>query len=236
MEKINITKFFESINYNWQNDLDYIKEIALITKTRIDENKHTEMPYGIEQTFLIKSIAKNIKANNFYEIGSGRGTASFAVSLEKSINSVYSFDKFPRFIKQETAINYRPARVSLNNIKDLIPFTEKTKIKFRHIYLRPYYTKLLQNKVDLCFIDGNHDDYDIVMKDFLNCLKVVKKNKGIILFDDYFPNQYIVRNVVQDVLQKYNFKSKLIEFRGHIFENGEKESNSGIVMMETYSN
>lgn len=236
MEKINIIKYFESVNYNWQNDLNYIKEIALITKTRVDDNKYLEMPYGIEQTFLIKSIAKSIKANNFYEIGSGRGTASFAVALETTIKNVYSFDKFPRFIKQDTAIKYRPAKVSLNNIKDLIPFTEKTKIKFRHIYLRPYYTKLLQNKIDLCFIDGNHDDYDIVMKDFLNCLKVINKNKGIILFDDYFPNQYIVKNVVQDILQKYNFKSKLIEFRGHIFENGEKESNSGIVMMEIHSN
>ena len=74
------------------------------------------------------------------------------------------------------------------------------------------------------------------MKDFLNCLKVVKKDKGIILFDDYFTDQYVVRNVVHDVLQNYNFKTKLIEFRGHIFENGKKESNSGIVMMETYSN
>lgn len=236
MEKIAITKFFESINYNWKNDFDVIKEIALITKTRVDENKDSVMPYGIEQTFLIKSIAKNIKANNFYEIGSGRGTASFAVSLEKTINSVYSFDKFPRFIKQDTAINYRQAKVSLNNLKKIIPYSEKTKIKFRHIYLRPYYTKLLTGKVDLCFIDGNHDDYDIVMKDFLNCLKVVKKEKGIILFDDYSPDQYVVRNVVYDVLQNYNFKTKLIEFRGHIFENGEKESNSGIVMMETHSN
>ena len=236
MEKINITKFFESINYNWKNDFDSIKKIALITKTRVGENKHTDMPYGIEQTFLIKSIAKNIKAKNFYEIGSGRGTASFAVSLEKTINTVYSFDKIPRFVKQDTAINYRPAKVSLNDIKKIVPYSEKTKIKFRHIYSRPYYTKLLLGKVDLCFIDGNHDDYDVVMKDFLNCLKVVKKDKGIILFDDYFPDQYIVKNVVQDIVQKYNFKTKLIEFRGHIFENGEKESNSGIILMEIHSN
>lgn len=236
MEKINITKFFDNINYNWKNDFDSLKEIALITKTRVDYDKDTEMPYGIEQTFLIKSIAKHIKAKNFYEIGSGRGTASFAVSLEKTIESVYSFDKIPRFIKQDTAINYRPAKVSLNNLKEIIPFSEKNKIKFRSIYLRPYYTKYLQNKVDLCFIDGNHDDYDIVMKDFNNCLKVIKKGNGIILFDDYFPDQYIVKSVVHDVLKKYNFKTNLIEFRGHIFENGEKESNSGIIMMEIHSN
>ena len=44
----------------------YIKEIALITKTRVDaENKHTEMPYGIEQTIFNKIYSKKHKSKQF---------------------------------------------------------------------------------------------------------------------------------------------------------------------------
>ena len=51
MEKIEVTKFFESINYNWKNDFDVIKEIALITKTRVDENNDSLMPMELSKRF-----------------------------------------------------------------------------------------------------------------------------------------------------------------------------------------
>jgi|SRR6056300_101745 predicted O-methyltransferase YrrM len=236
LQKITILEYFESNQYEWKNDLDQIKNIALLTKTRVDEFKDSALPYGIEQTFLIKSIAKNIKAKNFFEIGSGRGTASFAVSLEPSIQNIYSFDKFPRFLKQDTAINYKPVKISLNKIKKLIPYNEKSKIKFIHILLIKIYRLILKDSIDLCFIDGNHDDYKIIMNDFLNCLKVVNKKAGVILFDDYSPDLYVVKKVVDDILKKYKFKAQLIQFRGHIFKNGEKELGSGIVMIQVSSN
>jgi len=236
IEKITINEYFESIHYDWEYDLEQIKNIALLTKTRVNESLDSALPYGIEQTFLVKSIAKNIKAKNFFEIGSGRGTASFAVSLEPSIQNIYSFDKFPRFLKQDTAINYKPVKISLNKIKKLIPYNEKSKIKFRHILLIKIYRLILKDRIDLCFIDGNHDDYKIIMNDFLNCLKVINKKAGVILFDDYSPDLYVVKKVVDDILKKYKFKAQLIQFRGHIFKNGEKEFDSGIIMIQVSSN
>ena len=40
------------------------------------------------------------------------------------------------------------------------------------------------NYFDVCFIDGNHDDYDVVREDFEICHKVIKDNRFII-WDDY---------------------------------------------------
>ena len=74
------------------------------------------------------------------------------------------------------------------------------------------------------------------MNDFLNCLKVINKKAGVILFDDYSPDLYVVKKVVDDILKKYKFKAQLIQFRGHIFKNGEKEFGSGIIMIQVNFN
>ena len=56
----------------------------------------------------------------------------------------------------------------------MIKFEEKDKIRFKHVSELPYIVEDHEEEMDLAFIDGNHTDYDIVMKTILNCKKSPK--------------------------------------------------------------
>ena len=70
------------------------------------------------------------------------------------------------------------------------------------------------------------------MNDFAITSQVIK-NGGWIIWDDYDPNKFEVKKVVDKVLENYNFDCELIEFRGHLFP-GEKpiEKDAGEIIMK----
>lgn len=234
-----LEEFFRIIKYDYQKDFEKIKEICRITKTRVNE-KQAEfcMPYGSEQPFLLKSIVNMLKAENFFEIGTGRGTGSYSVALEKSIKFIATLDKIPHFFRQKTAIEYRPIKISQKGIHDLIKFEEKNKIKFYHNIRKPKLRKVYKNKFDVAFIDGNHTDKKIISNDLKLSLSLLKKN-GILIFDDYEKDigksrKFAVGSVVDEFLNQNNFYSYLIEFRGHIFDKSNKEKNNGILVISPF--
>lgn len=233
MQTIALNDFFNKINYNWIKDKDSIKTICHYTKTRVDPNK-TEMNlmWGTEQTFLIKAIAEWLKAESFFEIGTGRGTACYATSLIPSIQNIHTVDILHFNQKFHTAIGYKPAFVSLSDIKDLIPFEEKDKISF-HIrkefsFLRDNFSK----QFDLAFIDGDHSNKDVILEDYALCKELVKDD-GVILWDDYDPERFAVKDIVEDLLvSDSELDAILIEQRGHLFNDKPIESGKGVVIMK----
>ena len=52
--------------------------------------------------------------------------------------------------------------------------------------------------------------------------------------DDY-GTEKVVTKVINDIYKKYKneFKFKIIEFRGHLFDEDKKQKNVGIVLIET---
>ena len=230
MEIINLNSYFSVDSYG--DDKDKLFKINLITKTRDDpKKKYITEHYGIEQSFLIYSLAKKYKCTNFVEIGTGRGTASYAVSLLNSVKRVDTFDIIPFDKKNNTAVEFRPFYGSNKDLYNLIPCKEKEKINFFHIdHLNNDYKERNKSKFDIAFIDGNHSNYNIIMNDFLNCLHLTKED-GIIVFDDYgnFP---AVTRVVNDIIKKHTkYKYLLVQFRGHYFMKEKMEKGSGEMIL-----
>ena len=106
MKVTNLKDYFERIGYDWENDKEKLSLICNFTKTRIDPSKNAgEMSFGSEQCFLVKSVARDMKAQKFFEIGTGRGTACYSVALEDTIEEVYTIDIVSHFQKK-TFVKY----------------------------------------------------------------------------------------------------------------------------------
>jgi predicted O-methyltransferase YrrM len=233
MKTITIKQYFDSISHDYEKDRESLKDILRLTKTRVKEGmSRFAFVRGMEQTFLMKAIAKNLNASNFFEIGTGRGTSSYAISLLPNIKKVVTVDIVPHQQKKYEAINFKPALVSNEDLFEFITFAEKEKIQFKHISDYDDILKKSENSFDLCFIDGNHSDYDVIKSDFDVCHKLIK-NGGMIVWDDYVPDKFTVTNVVDDIIREHSFESTLVECAGHLFKNeGSPEKNRGIVLMK----
>lgn len=228
----NLLEYFERINYNWSDDLENLKTICHYTKTRVDPNKKEgEMSFGAEQCFLVKAVAKHISAERFFEIGTGRGTACYAVSLEDKVEEIVTIDIISHFQKKREAIGYKEAIVSNDDIFNMIPFSEKSKIRFKHVSEVPFFEDEMEEEFDIAFIDGNHTDVEIIENDFKIANKLVRDG-GVILFDDYHPTKFAVKQVVDEILaENANFKAELVCFHGHLFDKERAAKDNGIVIV-----
>ena len=123
--------------------------------------------------------------------------------------------------------------VSNADLYDLIPFEQKSKISFK---LRGEIPNILEHKsgqFDLCFIDGNHDDPRSIVEDYYVCTKLLKES-GIIILDDYHPDRFAVKMVVDRVLEANpQLNSYLILHSGHIFGEGSQADDDGMVVIST---
>ena len=234
MEKIKLVDFFNKINYDLKKDKYKIEEICYFTKTRADLSKRGfSFSYGMEQPFIIKAIIEHYKSEYFFEMGTGRGTASYSAALSKTIKEIITVDIVRFDQKQNTAIGYMPALVSNKDLYDRIDFDEKKKIKF---FERNKFIKNIAdfgNKFDICFIDGEHDNEYVIAED-ISLAQRILKHDAIFIFDDYCLNRFSVKKVVDNFLSRNNnFNSVLIEMRGHLFDNERKEKNEGLVIIST---
>ena len=107
MNKISVVDYFNDIGYDWQKDRQDLEHILELTKTRPKENppeKYTPGA-GTEQTFFMKAIASQIGAKKFFEVGTGRGTACYAISLLDSVEEIITVDIVSHYQKKNEAIN-----------------------------------------------------------------------------------------------------------------------------------
>jgi len=231
MKKYELKKYFQQGNYNWKKDKKDLKTIFKYTKTRVRTDSVTDsFTYGAEQTFLIKSVLDRYKAKSFFEIGTGRGTACYAAALLPSVERVLTVDVLPFDQKRNEAIDFKPAYVSNSDLYDLIPYKEKEKISFIERKNMKEILSKTDEKFDVCFIDGDHTNIKVILEDFFTCQKIMKDN-GIIIWDDYDPEKFSVRKVVEKVKERCpEYNTALVEFRGHLFGD-KKETNAGIVLM-----
>ena len=232
IKKVYLKDYFQEIGYDWENDLKDLSVVCKFTKTRVDNSKKEgEMTFGHEQTFLIKAIAQNLKAKSFFEIGTGRGTACYATALEPTIENITTIDVMSFYDKMKTAIGHRPAEVSNHDIFQLIPFEEKEKIDFKHRSELIYQLDELEDQFDFAFIDGDHDNALIIEEDYNICKRVVKDGAPII-FDDYHPDKFTVKSVVDKIIaDDPNLEAILLPFAGHLFDEPRKADNFGIMII-----
>jgi predicted O-methyltransferase YrrM len=229
MKTMTLAEFFKCVGYDWKKDKDSVGEICRLTKTRVDP-RITEFAFtsGMEQTFMVKAVAGWIGADSFFEIGTGRGTACYAVALLDKIQEIITVDIVPFNQKFVTAIGYKKRFVSNKDLRKMIPFDSKKKIRF---VLRKRLKGLIEGRkdcFDLCFMDGNHDSKEVVYKDYYICDNLMRKN-GIMVFNDY-DNRFVVKEVVDDLVKTHGLHAILVETRGHLFE-GNREKNQGMALV-----
>jgi len=232
MKTTNLVEYFEKINYDWNKDLKPLTSICMLTKTRVDKTKKSgEMSYGSEQCFLVKSIANHIGASTFFEIGTGRGTACYSVALEEEIEEIITVDIVSHFQKKNEAIAYQPFQVSNYELYQMVEGQEKEKISFKHRSEIPFIVQEYEGEIDLAFIDGDHENINIIREDFQICDQLVREG-GIILFDDYHPTKFSVKKVVDEILQNNpSYSAELVCFHGHLFNEDRKSTDNGIVIL-----
>jgi len=162
-----------------------------------------------------------------FEVGTGRGTACYMVSLSPSIGEIQTVDILRKDEQRKTAIGYRAVWASNLDIYNKIPIDTKSKIEMLH---RSETAKLKSFDFDLVFIDGDHSNKNIILEDF----EIGKKHSNentIFVFDDYDPVKFAVKGVVDQILNTEKYYSYLVSFRGHLFRGKEKEQNSGMVIL-----
>lgn len=233
MKILSLKDFFNKVNYDWNKDKEKIKTICHYTKTRVNPKiKEVRLTWGTEQTFIIKAIAEWLGAQSFFEIGTGRGTACYSTCLVPTVKEIHTVDILKFNQKFATAIGHKPVTVSLSNIFDMIPYKEKSKIKFHHRKEFKHLDKNFPNGFDFCFIDGDHTSEPVIMEDYAVCLKLMKDD-GIVIWDDYDPERFAVKNIVENILQSNpELDAVLIEQRGHLFTDKPKEHGKGMVLMK----
>jgi predicted O-methyltransferase YrrM len=229
---IELTDYLTQLNYNWTYYKTDIAHICELTKTRHDPQMGSfKFSYGMEQVFLLHAIALNKQCTNFVEIGTGRGTACYAVSMINTVKKIFTYDIVNFKEKKTHAINYKNELISNEDIYNRINLPTKRKISFNNIS-NPNY-KIDHKDFDIAFIDGNHTDHETITKDFDRCLDALTR-PSLILFDDYHPDHFVVNEVVDDIVSSNGYNTNLITFHGHLFPplNQEKVKDHGLIIMQ----
>ncbi len=235
LKNVGLVEFLALLDYDWRLDSEIIKNICYYTKSRADSNKSSSnfvMGYGMEQPFVLKALAQAFGSKAFFEIGTGRGTGSYAVATSKNIEKISTIDLIPYSHKRLEAIGYDQAHVSNSDLYEMLDTPGKEKISF---YTRSQYSDIMKQKpdngYDLFFIDGNHTDFNVILEDFLMCQLLFGENP-IIVWDDYYPDKFAIKDVVNTTLkQNPDYRAFLLSTRGHLFGDKDPEDNSGMVVM-----
>ena len=232
MKTLGLQEYFDEVGYDWRKDEESMRTICHYTKTRVNPAMNeVRLTWGTEQTFLIKAVAESVGARSFFEIGTGRGTACYALSLIPEMKEIHTVDILDFNQKFATAIGFKPVTVSLSDIRNMIPFDEKSKIKFHH---RKEFGELraeFPGHFDLAFIDGDHDNEAVILEDYALCRDIVKPG-GLILWDDYDEDRFAVKPILEKLLlEDSSLSAMLVEQRGHLFNDKPREHGKGVVIM-----
>lgn len=197
-----------------------IKNIGLLTKTG---ERFKSINSVIIQPTLLYYLSKKYNVKNFFEIGTGRGTTSFVVSLLPHIEKIVTLDILPFDKKRNTFINFIPAKVSNKDLYDQISYPEKSKITYLNETSETLNVDMYEKQFDLVFIDGNHKVDKYIIKDFEVAEKLLTKD-GIIVMDDYGPDWGVTRVIDNLIKIRKDLKFTLIQTM--------KKENHGHVLIE----
>ena len=110
---------------------------------------------------------------------------------------------------------------------------EKEKINFLHRTAMQGFVSDNKGKFDLCFIDGDHDNPNIIFNDYQACRWLLKEG-GVIVFDDYQEGRYAVKAVVDTILeQEPDLNAFLVPTSGHLFDMSKKDFTNGMMVIST---
>ena len=122
----------------------------------------------------------------YLEIGSYLGGSLQPYVLDDRCKTIYSIDKRPEFQPDERGVDYQYQNNSTDRMLELLKDVDAKgieKIKTIDGDTRDLDVSAIKDKIDLCFIDGEHTD-EAAFSDFLFCLNSLKNESGAIVFHD----------------------------------------------------
>ncbi|MBA2737255.1 MAG: class I SAM-dependent methyltransferase [Pyrinomonadaceae bacterium] len=122
---------------------------------------------------------------NYLEIGSYLGGSIQPHLLDKKCARIYSIDKRPLHQPDERGVDYTYLNNSTERMMQLLSEVapqEIGKITTINGDTRQINSSEIEDKISLCFIDGEHTDA-AVLSDFRFCLNVLAENGAIIFHD-----------------------------------------------------
>jgi predicted O-methyltransferase YrrM len=140
-----------------------------------------------KQTFLAIQLAvRNLRPGYKYlEIGSYLGGSIQPHLLDERCERIYSLDKRPPQQPDARGFDYRYLNNSTERMVSMLTEVAPDKMAKLHTIdgdSRSISPTQVEDKIDLCFIDGEHTD-EAVVADFKFCLEVLNEN-GCIAFHD----------------------------------------------------
>lgn len=221
LEVTTIEDYLATINYKAsQETLEKLSYVVGLTKTRKQETEYDGPRAGDEHILLMHALCETFNITKMFEIGTGRGTSCYMSSIVESVNTIDTVDIRPFDEICSWAIKNVAVRASMKDLHESIKLSDKSKVNFYHTSQVPdlfNYVSASGDFYDLAHIDGNHSDYEVVLQDFKICYNMLRPG-GIIVFDDYDPTRFIVKKVVDDIIENIpGLNPKLIVHRGRIF-------------------
>lgn len=139
---------------------------------------------------LIEYVYNNKNNQIWCEIGSNIGESALLISSFNYIQKLYCID--PLWLEDQK-IQFKKRTLHL---KSKIEHINKTSDEASNIFG--------DNFFDVIYIDGNHN-YEYIKRDLDFAMRVVKNN-GFICGHDYSVNHIGVKNAVDELLSKFNYK------------------------------
>ncbi|MCU0238209.1 MAG: class I SAM-dependent methyltransferase [Pyrinomonadaceae bacterium] len=157
----------------------------------------------------IQNATREIFPNyNYLEIGSHLGGSIQPHLVDEKCAKIFSIDKRPLVQPDERGVNYGYPENSTQRMLDLLSQISTTeKIKTIDGETSNLDKKLITEKAQLCFIDGEHTDKATKI-DFDFCLELLD-NSGAIIFHD----SYVIYNAIADCVK--TVKDKGLNFQAY---------------------
>lgn len=251
LQQLELLEYFKQCDYDWTAYSEDVLDIVFNTKNYGDERKiglrDPQFRCGHEQPFLLQSIINSIDAESYFEIGTALGCSVYSAAIMPTIRYAASVDIVPSNVPRGPS-RYNKGKYSLDSCfsglkKEVqkkishkldLRCVENTRSKDQSNWHEDYYKALTSDfgkkpEFDVCFIDGDHKNYEVLIKDYFLCKKLVRPG-GYIIFDDYVDRQsYKVVEAVNHILKLENLpsekrKASQIKPYGKLFH-GEHDSN-----------
>lgn len=211
-----------TLGYQHEKDIPYVRELCGMSKCRATPGENI----GFESCFLFLALSQYMKPRIFFEIGTGRGTTSFLMAQQSSIQHVTTIDIVDFYTQRDTWFDYQPRHMSNAQIHDQM----EKRLGITNAPIARYngdsrsFPLDSAHDCDLIYIDGCHD-YDVVKEDIRLALSIAARD-SIIVLDDYHPAYGVVHAVHE--LIPYN-EMMLVQVNGHVFGPSEEAGHGHII-------
>lgn len=213
-EYVIITLYFMTDFENAINELD----LGLFEKIPSQSTDHDKRSLLAVQ----RSVRELTPEYNYLEIGSYIGGSIQPYLLDSRCRRIYSIDKRPHSQPDARGFDFVYENNSTARMMENLAKVAENREKISTIDGDSKTIGLteIKDKIQLCFIDGEHTD-ETVVADFKFCLRVLDKNGAIVFHDAQITYNGIAESIAYLEENNFNFKAYVLPHIVFVVEIGD---------------